>query len=103
MPDDPVPTPPGDQGLPPRPMPYQAIPGTMLFSRCQPVEGQTEPLIALLYDSPDARIVSYWAESAFLQLAQRMQRFVAEGAQGLTVADMDDLQRLRDASPFEGP
>lgn len=92
------PDPPVDQGLPPRPLPYGALPGNVQFARCAPVEGSPEPLIAFIYDSPDARVVSYWAESSFLQLAQRMQAFVA--APALTIADVADLEKLRDAGPF---
>lgn len=101
--DFPEPKPPNDQGLPQRPVPYQPVPGIVQFTRCAPVEGQDEPLIAMIYDSPDTRVVSYWAESAFLALAQRMTKFVGAPVAELTVADMSDLAALRDAGQIVEP
>lgn len=100
--DDAIPIPPGDpQGLPPRPVPYAALPGNMQFVRCAPIEGQPEALIALIYDSPDTRVVTYWAVSAFAMMARRMLALVGEAE--LTIADENDLKKLRDIQPFERP
>lgn len=96
---DATPTPPDhSQGLPDRPLPFAPVPGMVQFAKCAPQEGQPD-LVAFIYDSPEVRVVSYWAEDAFVQLAQRMLAFVGAGP-GLTVADMDDLQKLKDAGPF---
>lgn len=104
MTEDRVPTPPvDDQGLPPRPAPYQPIPGNMQFARCNPQPDQP-PLIAMIYDDPAQRLVTYWAEESFIQLAKNMLRFA--GAPALTIADVDDLRdlnKIKDARPFENP
>lgn len=102
MTEDRSPIPPvDDQGLPPRPAPYQPIPGNVQFARCKLQPGQDVPLIAMVYDDPVQRVVTYWAEDAFIQLARSMLRFA--GAPSLTIADIDDLRdlnKLKDARPF---
>lgn len=105
MTEDRVPTPPvDDQGLPPRPAPYQPVPGNVQFVRCKLQAGQDVPLVAMIYDDPSTRTVSYWEEAAFVTMAKRMLRFAGEPS--LTIADIDDLKnldKLNDARPFEGP
>lgn len=97
-----VPTPPTDeQGFPPRPLPYQPVPGNMQFVRCKLQAGQDVPLVAMIYDDPSQRVVTYFTEDAFIQLARNMLRFA--GAPSLTVADINDLRdldKIKDAGPF---
>lgn len=105
MSEDRVPTPPpADQGLPARPMPFQALPAVVQFARTKIQPGQEVPQIVLIYDTPDMRVISYWNEEDFTALAKNMLRFV--GAPSLTVADITDLRdldKIKDARPFEGP
>lgn len=102
MADDRTPTPPpADQGLPPRPMPFQAIPASIQFVRTKLQPGQEVPQICFVYDTPDTRIISYWNEEDFTALAKNMLRFV--GAPSLTIADINDLRdlnKIKDARPF---
>ncbi len=55
----------------------------------------------MIYDDPVQRVVTYWAEEAFIQLAKNMLRFA--GAPSLTIADINDLRdldKIKDARPF---
>lgn len=88
--------PPDDQELPPRPFPFVPQDGQVaLRSTVLP------DVVAMIYDSGDVRVVSYWTHEALAALANRMLTFVGEAP--ITVADLDDLRGLRDASPFIEP
>lgn len=85
-------------------MPWMQVHGNLGWVRCNPIEGQPEPIVALIYDSADTRVVSYWGLAAFRQLAENMLAFAKQDPYGLSIADEEDLRRLKDAGPFlEGP
>jgi hypothetical protein len=57
----------------------------------------------LTIHTPDTSLVTFWTQSALERFGRHlMEKAGAKPPPDLTIADVDDLRSLRDASPFEG-
>lgn len=95
-----MPTPPPGfdvQGFPLKPFPYQVVATAWQWLQVGPPEQRR---FAQILDTFDVRHVTFWSEDDVRRIIARLQEMI--GVPQLTVADVDDLRRLRDASPFEG-
>ncbi len=89
------------QGLPDRPFPFQPVSGNFRWVWANTELGQPK-VVVLIYDDLSSRSVSFWSEDAFAQMLTKAQEWL-KGSGSLTVADLSDLQALKDAGPFTEP
>lgn len=82
-------------------MPYQPVPVGYSVLPLDMPQDEAQAAV-LIFDTPDQRSVWFFTRDDLRRLAETIIAVVGSGS-GLTIADHDDIARLRDASQIIEP